>query len=302
MEGRGKEWDGRQDPEGVEDIEGPEDTEDSEDLDLELRRLFRDDRLDLAPEPGAGERILAGARRARRRRRVLISSAAALSMVGVVASGLVLGQLSTPAEDPRAQIAAPADADRAGASDPVSPTVFGSSLGEGRAGQPAAPGSDLPREPTVTDSAAPERTWTTASPPRSPITTSGPVLGHEGYKPLTLGMRFERAEATGMLVEGAEPPPPDGTCMRYALAEGADAIEDVVISAEHGVVGFNAAKVQTAEGVGVGSPVERLRASYENLTVEDDGYSAAVGSGRYRFAVSDGTVMRLRLLADPWPC
>lgn len=287
-----------------EDREGRSDPEDIEELDVELRRLFRDDRLDLAPKPDAGERIVAGARRIRRRRRALVSGAATLSVLGIVAGGLVLGQLGSPEGNHQAYIAAPPDTGRAATSEPAPPTVPRSARGEGRVGVPAAPGADAPSGPIATESMVPERTPTRkpAASAYGTTTMAGPVLGHDGYKWLTLGMGFENAAATGMLVADAQPPPPDGACMRYALAEGADAIEDVVISAEHGVVAFNAAKAHTAEGVGVGSSVERLRAAYENLDVADDGYSVAVEGGRYRFAISEGTVMRLRLLADPWPC
>ncbi|NIJ14522.1 hypothetical protein FHU38_004923 [Saccharomonospora amisosensis] len=289
MDGQGENRDG--DP-------GPDS---GEELDVELRRLFSDDRLDVAPTSDAGQRIIAGARRLRRRRRALVSGAATFVVAGLVAGGVLLGELGKPEGNSDVQIAAPPAGDRAAASQPAPPTILDRPQGEGRAGRSPEAEPRTETERTVAGS-EPASTPTTVPPARGTVMMAEPALRHDGYKDLRLGMRYEQAVATGMLTSDAQPPPPDGSCMRYALAEGAYAIEDVVISAEHGVVAFNASKARTTEGVGAGSSERQVRAAYDDLTVETDGYSVAVGNARYHLAVSQGSVMRLRLLAQPWPC
>lgn len=284
-----------------EDLDGVGGPDSGEELDVELRRLFSDDRLDVAPRSDAGERIVAGARRRRRRRGALVSGAATLAVAGLVAGGVLLGELGKPEGKPEVQIAAPPAADRATTSHLAPSTRLERPRGEGRAGQSPEAQAGTRTERTASGS-EPKSAPTTAPPARGTVMLAESALRHDGYKELRLGMRYEQAVATGMLTSDAQPPPPDGSCMRYALAEGADAIEDVVISAEHGLVAFNASKARTTEGVGAGSSEGQVQAAYDELTVETDGYSVAVGNARYHLAISQGTVMRLRLLAQPWPC
>ncbi|PRY45992.1 hypothetical protein [Umezawaea tangerina] len=60
------------------------------DLDDELRRLFRDERLDIQVRSGADQAVVTGARRVRRKRMMLASAGGTFAVAALVAGGIAL--------------------------------------------------------------------------------------------------------------------------------------------------------------------------------------------------------------------
>ncbi|MET1076288.1 MAG: hypothetical protein ABWY11_26835, partial [Umezawaea sp.] len=60
------------------------------DLDDELRRLFRDERLDIQVKPGADQAVVTGARKVRRKRMMLASAGGTFAVAALVAGGIAL--------------------------------------------------------------------------------------------------------------------------------------------------------------------------------------------------------------------
>ncbi len=72
-------------------------TGEDDDLDADLRALFADRRLSIAPEQDAVSSVLAGAKRRRRRRTAVLATGGALGVAGVLlAGGLVAGHAIRP--------------------------------------------------------------------------------------------------------------------------------------------------------------------------------------------------------------
>ncbi len=130
---------------------------------------------------------------------------------------------------------------------------------------------------------------------------SGPVLRHDGYRTLELGMPYREAVETDLLEVSGEAPAPE-VCASYALVEGDDAVRHVTISETEGVVAFVATGARTADGVGVGTPAERVRATYPTARQEGSDYVVGTEGGDYRFAVRDGVVTDLRLTSPRFDC
>lgn len=270
-------------------------------LDAELRRLFDDERIGLRPRHDAAETVVAGARRLRRRRTVAAGGGGTLAVLALVGGSLLLGGQRPPAETPDARIAAPPASTGASlastsaevTSQPEQMSPPGSAP-EKTSSQRAEPRTSSSREST-------EQAASSALPEASAL-LAAPTLGPQGYHQLTLGMSYRDAEATGMLA-GPVKAPPEDACSTYQLAEGTVAVHDVTISGTAGVVMFRAAEAVTPEGIGAGSSLERLRATYSDLTAESTGYSATAGpAARYFFTASDDSVTEVQLRAADWPC
>ncbi|WP_199430744.1 hypothetical protein [Qaidamihabitans albus] len=272
-----------------------------DELDLELQRLFADERLDVRPIAGAQEAIVAGARRRRRRRTAAAGGGGALAVVAFVVGGMLLAGGRPPEQRHDHHVAAPAGTER------VTTT---------RAGSPAprSESETVRSSPVRRTSAAPRSSTGSLSRPSAPPSVSVPtskqgqimsvaVLGPDGYKALKLNMPYDKAAGTGMLAADSSAPAAE-SCTSYRLAEGADAIRAVVISGARGVVAFNAGSAQTAEGIAAGSPVRDLESAYAELAPEPSGgYSAPAGSGaRYYFGTADDTVTQVRLANTETGC
>ena len=217
------------------------------DLDDELRRLFQDDRLDVAVRPGSDTEIVTGARRIRRRRHALASAAA---VVAIAATGVAISNFGA------AQTLPPADSLT---SVPTTSTVPTS---------------------TVTPSTVIETrivTVTVDAPATVPEVITGPV----GYGKLKLGMPQKDAEATGVLLQ----PATSGTCSTYASQSVPDNKNAVLISPKSGVVritlpGF----AKTSAGVGAGSTASEVKAKYENAVTQGSSIAVAMqGQLSWRF-------------------
>ncbi len=72
------------------------------DLDDELRRLFRDQRLDIPVRPGADDAVVTGARRVRRKRIALASAGSTFAVAALVAGGIALSGLGGASSMPPA--------------------------------------------------------------------------------------------------------------------------------------------------------------------------------------------------------
>ena len=74
-------------------------TSDDDDLDADLRALFADRRLSIAPGEDAVSSVVAGAKRRRRRRTAVLATGGALGVAAVLlAGGLVAGQVIRPGQ------------------------------------------------------------------------------------------------------------------------------------------------------------------------------------------------------------
>lgn len=230
-------------------------------IDDELRRLFADERLELAVRPGAEQRIVAGARRIRRRRYAAVTAAAVVAVVAI-GGGIALagpgGQGSLP----------PA----VSTTDPV-PTTS------------PAPPSTTTRPPASTKP-------TTTSPPAAapgeiekgkvgdtPASPAGhedfPVIGPDSFGPLTLGMSADDALATGLLGEVVAE---DGACSRYAATFGGN----VLLSKKLGLVRVGVTSpVATPAGIHLGSTVAEVRAAYPDAW----DYRMGLKAGNFSFYV-----------------
>ncbi|MFB9906485.1 hypothetical protein [Allokutzneria oryzae] len=71
-------------------------------LDDELRRMFRDERLDLRPSAGAGRTIVTGARKLRRRRRGLAVGTGVLAAVAAMLAGMSVSGFGATSQQPPA--------------------------------------------------------------------------------------------------------------------------------------------------------------------------------------------------------
>jgi hypothetical protein len=153
-------------------------------LDDELRRLFADERLDLAVRPDAELTIVAGARRIRRRRFVA-GTVAAVAVAMVVGSGIALAGAAGPESVPAARTA-----------DPVVPTT-------------------MTTVPTTTTTPVTSATSGDEAPEYA-LDTIGPWT----YGPLRLSMSEAQARDTGLLgaVEVT------GECVKYRATYGGDVV------------------------------------------------------------------------------
>lgn len=271
-----------------------------EELDTELRRLFGDERLDVRPQAGAEDTILAGARRIRRRRSAVTAGAGALTATALVAGGLIFATApSQNAAAPSAEELARAQASSASSmaqspQPPVSPPS--SSVSAPVAPPPAAPPSSTGGKPS-----AKGKPSAGATTPSKPQTRSSGVLGPDGYGALKIGMSFDDALATGLLVTSAKPPVGCGT---YDLAEGTGAVDSVRISEKAGVNQIWATGASTPEGIGVGSTEEAVKKTYPSAAQNQYGqYVVPSAPGvTYDLAVHTGTVNQFHLTSENQDC
>lgn len=269
---------------------GPSD-DDADRVDSELRRLFADSRLDVAPRPGAGDTVVAGARRIRRRRAAYTGAGAVATIVA-----LVLGAVLVPPvlRGGGQHAATPAGGRADHASRAVSTAISARQLP-----------TSLPirQTPPTTGSAV-------RAPPASPLVStlappSPATLTPLGFGKLGLGMAYRQAMATGMLVAPADEVRKRGSCGRYQFAVRGGGIKSVVLSADPavGIVRIHAGTARTPSGVGVGTPVRKLRAAYPRITRDSATYSVSTGSrSRYVFHVANGVVTEFQLVSTNAPC
>jgi hypothetical protein len=274
-------------------------TQDDE-LDDELRRLFRDERLDVPPSEGAESAILAGARRVRRRRTALAATGGALTVVVLIGAGLFFGGLRSGNTQTAAPAVQPALSD-SGSAPAATPLPLNPPLGspptEITTGSESQSSSPLSTERTTAS-----RVTSTTTSPRvdNSLPVSGPVLGPSGYSKLQLGMTFDDAKATGLLA-GASTAPTG--CTDYTLSEGTAGVRKVTISGTNGIVSFEAAGAHTPERIKVGSTKDQLEAAYPSLAKGGSGYTTSTGAGgTYVFALDSNNKVTDLLLAGPIPC
>lgn len=239
-------------------------------IDDELRRLFADERLELAVRPGAEQRIVAGARRIRRRRYAAVTAAAVVAVLAV-GSGIALagtgGQESLP----------PA----VSTTDPV-PTTSATSPPATTSTRPSPPAAKNTTPPSVPDRKVDE----TAEPPPTQEKPNLPVIGPDSFGSLTLGMSADAALATGLLGQAEAD---DGACIRYAGTFGGN----VLVSAKLGLVRIGVTSpVATPAGIRLGSTVAEVRAAYPNAW----DYRMGLKAGNFGFIVGGPNGAY-----DPWP-
>lgn len=221
------------------------------DLDDELRRMFANsgDQLDIPVRPDAEQRIVAGAQRVRKRRLAVMSSSGAAAVVVVVAVGIALA-------NPTPEAMPPAHVPTSTSSTPTPPSSTPApppGEGTGTAIPPAAP-------PATGGDGPPGTSENTEEPPPEPEVT-GELIGPFGWRELRLGMTYDEAVATGLVVETGSPPG-DG-CTSYTIAT-ADGSHGGALTFSYNGLEFIApyAKVRTPEGVWEGMPIEQFLELY----------------------------------------
>jgi hypothetical protein len=241
-------------------------------IDDELRRLFDDERLDLAIRPGAEQRIVAGARRIRRRRFAAVTAAAVVAVVAV-GSGIALaatsGQESLP---PAISSTDPAPTTSSAPPSTTAPTST--------TRPPTGPAGKV-EDRKVSGSA--ERLSTSSTPKSYDLS----VIGPNAFGPLTLGMSEEDALATGLV--GAVETKDRSVCTRYTGTFGGS----VLFSASYGLVRVSVTRpVASPDGIRFGSTVADVRAAYPDAR----DYNMGLKAGNFSFYIGGTSTP-----GDPWP-
>lgn len=259
-------------------------TPEDDDLDADLRALFAEARLSVPVGENAVAAVasvVAGARRRRRRRGTLLATCGALGVTAVLlAGGLLVGHMLPPN---RTEVGNP-------------PGLATSSYST------ATPQKTGPRP-------APE---VVNLPPNAPT-----VLGPTGYGAIQLGMTAEQVLATQLVNTPTSQtagcagytyvPPTRGRSSAAAAsaaapAEGQRTSLYVYLSAR-APAGVRLIVVPsgviTPEGIGVGSPVAMLRATYRDLPAQTNSGQLVPVPGHpglsYRFTIDNGTVSSVGL-------
>lgn len=242
-------------------------------IDDELRRLFDDDRLDVAVRPDAEQVIVAGARRIRRRRRVA-AVAAAVAVAVVLGSGIALagaGRQSLPPAVPAGEPISPPTTSEA----PVTTTT-------------PPPATTRPPEAAAKKVEETAESTSSAAPP--PPSYSLDVIGTSTYGPLRLFMSEQEALATGLL--GAVEVSGDG-CTRYTGTFGGK----VVVSKRYGLVRIVVSRpASAAGGIHIGSTVAQVKAAYPNTIEYRNGLYRQTEPGILAFWVAGS-----KDAYAPWP-
>ncbi|MGH3876108.1 MAG: hypothetical protein ACRDSK_03630 [Actinophytocola sp.] len=215
-------------------------------VDDELRRLFHDDRLDVAVRPDAEQLIVAGARRVRRRRFATATAGAVAVAVVLVGGGIALAGTGAQESLPPAvsTTTPPPTISDAPVTTTEPPAVRKKSANTAKTPPPATE--------------AGEKSETTSSKP--PPAYSLDTILPRNFGPLWLEMSEQKALATGLLgaVEGT-----DGKCTRYTGTFGGH----VLVSANLGIVRIGVtAPVATPEGIHISSTVGDVRTAYPVVT------------------------------------
>jgi len=218
-------------------------------IDDELRRLFDDERLDLAIRPGAEQQIVAGARRIRRRRFATATACGIVALV-VVGGGIALagtgGQESLP---PAVSTTDPVPTTSSAAPSTTAPTST--------TRPPSTPTGTI-EDAKIADTTAPESTATT------PVYYFD-VIDSWSYGPLELLMSGPDALDTGLLGAVVFA---DERCARYTATYGGD----VVVSKRYGVVAIRVTRPVTApEGIHIGSTVAEIKTTYPQAVEDRNG-------------------------------
>ncbi|MET0735081.1 MAG: hypothetical protein ABWY55_05475 [Microbacterium sp.] len=164
---------------------------------------------------------------------------------------------------------------------------------DAREGESGPTASSTP-PPSITAEPVPSSTAVTPGDPADPATW---IVSDKGMGPLVIGMPFPEAiailpraeDACGHAYTGA-----DGSAWIVRSGDLMDGPLDVVMW--HGAPG-----PQTAEGIGIGSSVEDVRAAYPEAA-EVAGQADHLQAGRIYFAVGSGAVTEIGVTATevPW--
>ena len=255
-------------------------TPEDDDLDAGLRALFADQRLNVPAGEAAVHAVVAGAKRRRRRRTAVLATGGALGVaVVLLAGGLFAGHVLPPKEN---QAANP-------------------------------PGLSTAR-PTPDQTGPRPAPQPSVMPPNSPT-----VLGPTGYGAIAIGMAAKQVLGTGLVntpVSGSA----GCTGYTYRAAEqsrtSAAAVAPVqgkslfvyLNTREPSVVQAIVAPtgVSTPEGIGVGSPVASIRATYQDPGPQQGNVLPVPVPGRlglsYWFTIDNDTVTSVALALTDATC
>lgn len=263
---------------------------DHDDIDVELRRLFSDDRLDVHVTPDATDAVLRGADRRRRRRSAMATTFALVALVG---SGIGLTQLRSSMDHTADELLPTSSSSASTTPSPPSVSTF-TSVSTVTVDPPASnsagnnPGNT--GKPTAGNPSKPSSTTPPPPPPSEP--------GKVGK--LALGMSEADALNTGSLVE---PGTPSGSCTTYATTTVPDS-DAAVISKANGIVRLTLPSyAKTQRGITAGSTVADVKAAYPTATQSGSTLlvqMAATPKWTYVFE-TDGaavTTIRMRLAAN----
>lgn len=253
------------------------------DLEDELRRLLRDDRLDIRTSADAEKNVVAGARRVRRNRVAAITTAGVLSAAVLAGGGFVLASGGPESVDV--------------ADEPPALTITSM---PSQSIQPSSP-TRLPAE----QSTAPVGPTTSpTSTRRSPSDTAQPSasvvadLGPDRYDDLRLGMSAQQLTVTGKVPAQR---PAVGACEVYGI-EGMPDSSTLTVSKAKGLVAIElGSSVQTVAGAAIGMSQDQVKARHADLS----GTNAQVSgnpNATYRFTFERNVVTRIALIANDQDC
>ncbi|HEY2695546.1 MAG TPA: hypothetical protein VGJ45_08765 [Pseudonocardiaceae bacterium] len=252
-------------------------TPDDDDMDADLRALFADQRLSVPVGEDAVASVVAGAKRRRRRRTTLMATGGALGVaVVLLAGGLFAGHVLPPNHTQTAN-----------------PTGL--------------PISGSPSPPPDRNSPRPVGPEVVGMPPNAPT-----VLGPTGYGDITMGLTAKQVTDTHLVNTALSGnvgctgytyvAPTQSRPSAAAAAAGESKSLYVYLSgrAAAGVQLIIAPPgVTTPDGIGVGSSVASLHATYRNLPAQKDSVQLVPVSGHqglsYRFAIDNNTVSSVGL-------
>jgi hypothetical protein len=260
-----------------------------DDLDVELRRLFSDDRLDVHATPDATDAVLRGAGRRRRRRSAMTT---AFAMVVLVGAGIGLVQLRPPSDDTASELM-PTSTSSSSTPPPSVSTVISTVIVTVDP-PPNSGGSD----PGKTSTGTPTRPRT-STPPVTPESQPGK------YGSLALGMSEADALKSGSLVEPGSSADPENKCKAYATKSVPDA-NAVIISPAVGIVRItlpNYAKTQ--KNVGAGSTAAEVKTAYPSATQSGSNLTVpmtAAPKWTYVFETDGATVTTVLMRLDANDC
>ncbi|MBE1466399.1 hypothetical protein [Kibdelosporangium phytohabitans] len=255
------------------------------DLEDELKRLFKDERLDVRVAPEAESNVVAGASRLRRRRMVTMSAAGVLSAAMLAGGALVLTQSSPQSSGVATQPSSdlPIDSTQPTSVEPRPESTATTAPGPS---QYVTSSPNAPLDP-------PGTTKATGQPPTARL---GVVLGPTGDGTIRLGDTQKELSASGRVPTTVKEPVgcsslPTKSATGTAYIGQSGKVVALVYRAE----------ATTPEDITIGSPADSVKATYRDFTGSTVSVPGNPGA-KYKFTFASGKITSIALLANQQDC